>query len=62
MCLADDDPNKNAASDAEATGAFFDKSALQVLPGIDELLADPEISRRVGKIIADAARRANAKS
>ena len=62
MCRADDDPNKSSVSDAEAAAPFFDRSALQVLPGIDELLADPEISRRVGKIIADAARRANAKS
>ena len=42
MCPAESDPNKNAASDTAAAGPseHFDKSALEVLPGLDELFAE----------------------
>lgn len=61
MCPAENDSNKNSAPDAAAAGPseHFGKSALEILPGLDELFADPQVRKCVGDLIAGAARRAN---
>jgi hypothetical protein len=59
MCVAENDPNDRSQTNAiTRLPEAFERSALEV-PSLDEILADPEVSRRIGKIIADAARQAS---
>jgi hypothetical protein len=61
MCVTDNDPSESSRANAATRPSnSFDKTAPEVLPGLDDLFADPQVRRRIGELIAGAARRANA--
>jgi hypothetical protein len=61
MCVTDNDASESSRANAATRPSNgFDKAAPEVLPGLDDLFADPQARRRIGELIAGAARRANA--
>jgi hypothetical protein len=61
MCVTDNDPSESSNPNAATRlSNGFNTTALEVLPGLDDLFADPQVRKRIGDLIASAARRANA--
>ena len=58
MTLIESDPSRIAKiAETDASGASARIEGEAAAPGIDDLINDPEVLRRVGKVISEAARK-----